>query len=415
MRSGLIKEFTDMYDRYLRDESSEEGLAVDISFPETAEETAELIRKFRAEDSDYTIQGGLSGIRGEAVPRGGHIINMSKMAGFKGITQTDEGEWVAEVQPGMTLDDLNGNIARAARGKGLVWPPAPSEGSACIGGIAFCGAFGMNVCGCGETSGHIHALEYVSKNGETVSLTDSASIRKWLGENNTEKRGSCITGLSLRLMKRPEIIWGTAFFFESEEDALCFADILDQAGDKKIASMEYIDAASLQLIETSRESLPAMSAVPPVPEGTAAVIYVETEGDDESEEEAVEESMMSAAEAAAECGADLDTAWAFTGEAETARFHDLRHAVTESATQKMASLHADDRSLHLISIDIKEDAAFSELLRRFRKISGDRIKSVVCGSVGVPVIRVIMIPENTEQLHKGEEIRSRFMHQGGQL
>ena len=415
MSNALIREFTEIYDRYLSDESSETGFATDIAFPETAEDVAALIRQFQSEDSDYTIQGGLSGIRGEAVPHGGHIINTSRMTQFDGVYQTGEGDWIARVQPGITLEDLKMNIAKAARGRGLIWPPAPSEGSACIGGIVASGAFGMNICSCGDTADHIYALEYVSKNGETVRLADNSSLKNWLNDNNTEKKGSCITALSLKLVKEPEVIWGTAFFFDNEDDALEFADRLSAIKDKQISSMEYIDAASIHSTEGSRETLPALAADPSVPDGTKAVIYVEVEGSDGSEEDAVEELMMEVAETAAECGADLDTAWAFTGAAEIARFHDFRHAVTESATQNMAKFHAADRELHLISFDLwGKGTTFSDLMNVFGKAAADKdILPMVCGSIGTPVIRAIIVPEDMKQQNRGKELRANFIEEGG--
>ena len=127
MSSTLIRELTEIYDRYLSDESSEKGFAADIAFPETTEDVAELIRQFQSEGSDYTIQGGLSGIRGEAVPHGDHIINTSRMTQFDGVYQTGEGDWIARVQPGITLEDLKMNIAKAARGRWSVSAFHPSS------------------------------------------------------------------------------------------------------------------------------------------------------------------------------------------------------------------------------------------------------------------------------------------------
>lgn len=415
MRDDLIRDFTDIYDRFLRDESSEEGSAVTISFPETAQEVSELIRFFStSEEQGYIIQGGLSGIRGEAVPHDVHIINLSRMNRFGRVYQTEQGDWIAETQPGVTLDDLRTLIARGSGKMRLIWPPAPSEGSASIGGIAASGAFGMNICGCGETADHICALEYVDRCGEIISLTDDVEIRDTLKAFKAGRRGSCITSLSLKLAEEPSVVWGTAFFFESEDDALRFADSLEDFTDPRITTSEYIDEASIRSIEYSRTNLPSVSAVPQVPDGAVSIVYVEIEAADEAEEPEVEELMMEIAEAAAESGADLDTAWAFMGPGETSRFHDFRHAVTESATQKMAAAHANDRELHLISFDIKEKTlSFSELLRNYRKASGEGVKSAVCGSIGSSVLRVIMVPENAEQLRRGKEIRALFMDEGG--
>ena len=166
---------------------------------------------------------------------------------------------------------------------------------------------------------------------------------------------------------------------------------------------------------TISNCLPALAAVPSVPDGTKAVIYVEVEGSVGSEEDTVEELMMEVAEAAAECGADLDTAWAFTGAAEASRFHDFRHAVTESATQRMAELHAADGELHLISFDIwGKGTTFSDLLKKLRIVAADiDVLTMVCGSIGAPVIRAIIVPEDMKQQNRGKELRANFIEEGG--
>lgn len=402
MAEQLIRAITDRYDSYLSDESSRKGFADSIAFPETEEELISIIRSLDGENvAEVTIQGARTGIRGTAVPSGGCIINLSKMDHIIASGKNEDGSAFITAEPGVTLDTITAEAARRFRGENLFWPPSPSEGSATIGGIAASGAFGMNIAGYGDTYKYISELRYVDTEGNINVVSGEASVKKCLGDL---AEGYCLTSLSLSLRKQPESVWGTTFFFRDRNEALACADELqqvlcmDSGGDARITVLEYLDGEAVRLAEENRTTLPAIQAVPEIDEGIQSVIYVEVEGDDDE----CGEAMMELAFIMADHGADPDEAWTLVGQNETARFHEYRHAVTEAAAQYMAAKHAEDPSMYLLAEDIRmEGAPFSTLAEVYVNNNSETgYRLIMCGSIMVPVVRLLAVADNIEGLRQ---------------
>ncbi|MEG0963573.1 MAG: FAD-binding protein, partial [Lachnospiraceae bacterium] len=83
MNSEKIWPMEEKYQEYLIDESKYSGYADSISFPENEKDILEIVKRMKENHKDITIQGGKTGIVGGAVPRGGHIINLSRMNQWK--------------------------------------------------------------------------------------------------------------------------------------------------------------------------------------------------------------------------------------------------------------------------------------------------------------------------------------------
>ena len=405
MNDSFIKEMSSKYENYLSDESSAKGRADSISMPQSVEELREIMLELKSRgESEITIQGGLTGINGHAVPDGGHIINMSKMNKILGGGKDSDGDYYVDVEAGVTLDELNEDIVRRFKGENLYWKPMPSEGSACIGGIVASGAFGMNIASCGEACEHICELKYVDENANIGSISE-AEAKSFL---ESKANSTCITSLRLKLSKRGESVWGVAFFFDDAESAAACADALQKELDDKtyegaeITALEYIDRGAMELVESSRESLPSLEAVPFVSQGVAAIIYAEINGEDA----ACEEAISDIAQATASYGSDPDEAWALVGYSEIEKFHIYRHAVTEAATQYMAAVHAGDDRIHLLAADIRmQEVSFSELLGLFSNEDGiSSARKIICGSISAPVIRALILSDNYEEFIGAQDL-----------
>ena len=148
--SDQILPFSPLYEGYLCDESLRSGQAESISFPESEEEVQSVLKALPA-DMRLTVQGSRTGLKGLAVPQGGHIMNMSRMNRIREIQIVSETEGIAEAEPGVLLEQLERELPGALREGDFFWPPSPTEGTASIGGIAATGAAGMNVCHYGDT------------------------------------------------------------------------------------------------------------------------------------------------------------------------------------------------------------------------------------------------------------------------
>ena len=75
----LIRPMGEEYQEYLRDESRSVGWAESISFPRTTEQVQQILRRMSGQKTPVTIQGGRTGLAAAASPRGGHILNLSRM------------------------------------------------------------------------------------------------------------------------------------------------------------------------------------------------------------------------------------------------------------------------------------------------------------------------------------------------
>ncbi|MEJ2664038.1 MAG: FAD-binding protein, partial [Spirochaetia bacterium] len=97
---------------YLHDESRLTGNADSISFPETEDEIRELAAYAAGRALPLTVQGSRTGITGGAVPRGGHILNLSRMNRITGLRYNpDNDRFYLTAQPGLKLQDLNRALA----------------------------------------------------------------------------------------------------------------------------------------------------------------------------------------------------------------------------------------------------------------------------------------------------------------
>ncbi|MBP5274889.1 MAG: FAD-binding oxidoreductase, partial [Abditibacteriota bacterium] len=106
----------------LSDESKLSGRSAGICFPATPEEAAAAVKYARDKGYPLTLQGGLTGIVGGAVPDDTRIINTSRLKRI-GPVRDDN---TLYVDAGVSLDELRGYISP----KGLYFPPDPTETSA---------------------------------------------------------------------------------------------------------------------------------------------------------------------------------------------------------------------------------------------------------------------------------------------
>ena len=181
------------YVDYLRDESRLSGNAEAIAFPREEQEVQALLAE--AQDSPVTIQGARTGICGGAVPRGGVILNLSRMNQVLALRQDPEhGGFLLRVQPGVLLSELNEWLAKrelpaagwdaeslrameALHSSAPVsfFPPDPTETGASLGGMAASNASGARSFAYGPTRAHLRAIRLALPDGAILALSRSPS------------------------------------------------------------------------------------------------------------------------------------------------------------------------------------------------------------------------------------------------
>ena len=199
------------YEEYLTDESKYRGYADSISFPESSEEVADILKELSKKKVPVTIQGGKTGIVGGAIPVGGHILNLSHMNRVLDSWEED-GTGRIVVQPGINLIDLKKEINNLFRKNPRFWPADPTETSASVGGIAASGAQGISRILYGKSGQYIEAVNIMDYEGRTTKLCrgekKKLSDDEWADalELVIGKEGitGIITELTLILLPKPE-------------------------------------------------------------------------------------------------------------------------------------------------------------------------------------------------------------------
>lgn len=151
-------------DRYLRDWSGlVGGSPAEVHRPGDTAEVAAIVRRCAAEGRRITVQGGMTGLAGGAVPDAGDVvINLERM---NTIEEIDALEGVMRVQAGATLQSVQ--EAAAAAG----WQFAVdlgARGSCQVGGNASTNAGGTRVLRYGTMREAVLGVEAVLADGTVV-------------------------------------------------------------------------------------------------------------------------------------------------------------------------------------------------------------------------------------------------------
>ena len=194
-----------------------------------------------------TPRGAGTGLSGGCVPLyGGIVLSMEKMTG---IRKVDENNFIAVVEPGVTLDQLNNQLLKY----GLYYPIHIGDMSATIGGNIATNAGGLNALRHGVTRNYVLDLEVVLADG-TITHTGGSFIKCSTGYDLTqliigsEGTLAIITEISLKLIPRPlmkEIMFVPFGNLQNAIDAV--PDLLKL---KTVPTgIEFIDRDAINIIE----------------------------------------------------------------------------------------------------------------------------------------------------------------------
>jgi glycolate oxidase len=152
-------------DDYAHDEtlSREPQAPAVVVLPASTDEVAQLLQLADEHRIPVTARGAGTGMSGACVPLpGGLVVSFERM---NRILEIDEDNYVAVVEPGVQLDQLDAELAP----RGLVYPVFPGEYSASLGGNVGTNAGGMRAVKYGVTRHHVLGLEAVLPSGEVIS------------------------------------------------------------------------------------------------------------------------------------------------------------------------------------------------------------------------------------------------------
>ena len=171
--------------------------------PETEDDVAAVLRACDQHGIPVTARGSGTGLSGAAIPRpDGVLLSFEAMAE---IVEIDEDNLVAVVQPGVTLEALDAELAT----RGLVYPVFPGEYSASLGGNVATNAGGMRAVKYGVTRHQVLGLRAVLPSGEVIT-TGGRFVKGSTGYDLTqliigsEGTLAVVTEAILKLYPRPE-------------------------------------------------------------------------------------------------------------------------------------------------------------------------------------------------------------------
>ncbi len=250
-----------------------------VVFPHSTEDVAAIVRLAREFHVPLTGRGAGTGLSGGAIPReGGIVISFARM---NRILEIDLENERAVLQPGV----VNLDITAAVDSAGYFYAPDPSSQRACtIGGNVAENAGGPHTLAYGVTTNHVLGLEMVLADGSIVETggkeTDLPGYDLTGLLTGSEGTMALVTKITVRLMRKPELVKTILAIFDSSEAAgETVAEITACAITP--AAVEMLDGVMLRMVEEATHAGYPMDA--------AAVLLIELEGLREAVEQQVEQ------------------------------------------------------------------------------------------------------------------------------
>ncbi|WP_287369950.1 FAD-linked oxidase C-terminal domain-containing protein [Oceanithermus sp.] len=337
---GPDKVLLDRPDRvlYRYDAIAEGEVPLAVVLPQTTEDVARVVRWAREQGVPLFPRGAASGLSGGAVPtEPGVVVVFTRMRRLR----IDPARRLAEVEPGVVTHE----ISAAARPHGLYYPPDPaSYKQSTIGGNLAENAGGPQCFKKGVTGDYVLELEWVDADGEVHRSGREAYdvVGALVGSEGTL---AMITRAWLRLEPRPRHTRTLMAHFP-EVGAAAEAVSRAIADGVVAAKLEFMDAACIRAVEDAFQL--------GLPTEAAALLLVDTDGDDL---EVVEEELERVAEACRAAGGAVHRA---ADAAEAERLWQARRAVSPA----LGRIHP-----HRMNEDIVVPRSrLPEVVRRIREL-----------------------------------------------
>ena len=237
------------------DDTHDEALGIEpatpaaVVRPATTAEVAQLATLADELGVPVTARGAGTGLSGACIPmEGGLVVAFDRMAE---ILEIDTDNHMAVVQPGVTLEQLDAATAAV----GLVYPVAPGEYSASLGGNVATNAGGMRAVKYGVTRNQVAGLEAVLPTGE-VMRTGGKYVKSSTGYDLTqlivgsEGTLALVTEATLKLYPRPAHQATVLAPFDTLEAVTRAVPAVVSSGIGPLI-LEYIDLMTMSVIQSS--------------------------------------------------------------------------------------------------------------------------------------------------------------------
>lgn len=464
----LIKEFSEEYQDYLRDESRSEGKAESISFPKTEEEIIAIVRDLYQAGIPFTLQGARTGLAASAVPQGGHILNLSRMNNILGARYDEkEDAFFLLTEPGILLSQLRKAIlnkdfqaqnwseeskAALSHFKPGEWffTPDPTETSAALGGMAACNASGARSFFYGAIRPWIEALRLVLPDGRTAALRrgqyqargrefalplengetlsgllpdyqmpavknasgyyihpDMDLLDLFIGSEGTL---GIITQMEVRLIRKPQAMWGISAFLPEQAMALKYVQALRgevlpglKPFPHQPVSIEFFNCNALDLLRRQKEEGSAFSQLQDLPEDFHTAVYAEFH---ESSREKMLEILSDLGDLLAALGSREENTWVAANPRDMEELHLFRHAIPESVNMLVDEKRRDNPALTKLGSDMAIPDEYLEWVMALyhEDLEKNGFEYFIFGHIGNNHLHCNIIPRNNEEYVLGKEV-----------
>lgn len=248
-------------EKYLSDSLGRlRGTAGALVFPTDTEEVSAVMAYAYQNDIPVTPRGAGTNLVGSTIPRGGIILDFSRM---DKILEVDPDTFTATVQPGILLKDFQAYVEE----RGLFYPPDPGEKASTIGGNISTNAGGMRAVKYGVTRDYVRGLELVLADG-TVTTVGSKNVKDASGLSlknliiGSEGTLAVITKCILRLLPKPEMSRSVLIAYPDLSTGISSVLKVIKANAGPTA-IEFVERSVWSLANAIRASIsPAIRAMP---------------------------------------------------------------------------------------------------------------------------------------------------------
>ncbi len=245
------------------------GLPDAVALPATTEQTARVLALCADAGVPVTPRGAGTSLTGGPVPvRGGLSLCLARMHGVVELSVQDR---LARVKAGTVTDALK----RAARRRGLLYPPDPTSAAYCtIGGNVATNAGGASGVKYGVTRDYLLGLTLVTADGDVLT-TGSRCVKRSTGYDFThflcgsEGRLGVVTEAVVKLVPAPAAVRTLLAWYPNVE-AAAGAAAEATGGGVTPSVMEIMDDGFLKAVADVYGVR--------LPEGAGAALLVETDG-----------------------------------------------------------------------------------------------------------------------------------------
>ena len=391
---------------YLTDASGYTGSAELVLTPQSAAETAQILREAALSRTPVTISGAGTGLAGGRVPNGGWVLSLERLNSI-------------QIQPGYALCGagvLLRDLQAAAAPSRQFYAPDPTEWGASVGGSIATNASGSRSFLYRDTRRHVRALEVVLATGEILNLrrgekppfdlpvlpapaTTKNTAGYYLRSGadyldlfiGSEGTLGAVTGAELALLPMRDSLFTGVVFFGSDASALSAVDAW--RGVSGLRMLEYVDAGSLDLLRPRYPEIPG--------DARAAVMIEQEVGEGEDAEDVWFERLENS-------GALLEASWFATSASDRERFRRFRHSVPEAVNDLIRQ-----KNLTKMGSDFAVPIAANSAMLSVYRTALDREfpgQYVIFGHIGDAHLHVNILPSSDAEWRRARELIIEFAH-----